>query len=64
MALSAYYWSIYKPNSANDDRFDTNRKCDERKSVKVITDIVKGKLDGWEDRVPAYKYYLMKLSLG
>ena len=30
------YWSIGKPGTANDDRYDLNKKCDENASVEII----------------------------
>ena len=55
---AAYYWSIYKPNTANDDRFNLNLKCDEGASVMKITGIIKGSSDNYEKRRTAYEYYI------
>lgn len=34
--------SIGKPGTANDDRYDLNKKCNEKASVEVITGIING----------------------
>ena len=61
----AYFWSVYKPSTANDDRFDFNKKCDENALVEDITGIVNGKReDKIEARKEAYIYYSGLLHVG
>lgn len=38
----AFYWSVYKPNTAGDDRFNLNKWCDENADVGKITEILNG----------------------
>lgn len=53
---AAYYWSVYKPQTANDDRYNLNKMCDEGYSVQQITAIVRG--SNVELREQAYKYFI------
>lgn len=54
---AGYYWSIFKPSTANDDRFDLNKKCDNNESVAAITKVVNGGDKKLKERERAYKYY-------
>ncbi len=59
----AFYWSVYKPGTANDDRYDLNKKCDENASVEDITGIVNGNRgDKIAERKKAYGYYSSQLN--
>lgn len=59
---AGYYWSVYKPESANDDRFNLNRKCDENAGVYEITGIINKKHDGYPERKEYYDYYIGQLN--
>ena len=45
---AGFYWKVYKPGTASDDRYDLNKKCDESETVdedeivKEITRIIRG----------------------
>jgi len=54
---AGFYWSIGKPGTANDDRYDLNKKCDENASVEVITGIINGGQSKLQDRKDAYAYF-------
>ena len=54
---AGFYWSIGKPGTANDDRYDLNKKCDENASVEVITGIINGGKSKLEEREKAYAYF-------
>lgn len=54
---AGFYWSIGKPGTANDDRYDLNKKCDENASVEVITGIINGGQSKLEEREKAYAYF-------
>lgn len=54
---AGYYWSIYKPKTANDDRFDLNKKCDNNESVEDITFIINVEGLGLYDRKMSYESY-------
>ena len=54
---AGFYWSIGKPRTANDDRYDLNKKCDENASVEVITRIINGGKSKLEEREKAYAYF-------
>lgn len=57
MRSAGFYWSIGKPRTANDDRYDLNKKCDENASVEVITRIINGGKSKLEEREKAYAYF-------
>lgn len=59
---AGYYWSIYKPSTASDDRFNLNKKCDDGKSVEEITGIIKGSSADYLIRQMAYEYYISQLT--
>lgn len=54
---AGFYWSIGKPRTANDDRYDLNKKCDENASVEVITGIINGGKSKLGEREKAYAYF-------
>ncbi len=54
---AGFYWSIGKPRTANDDRYDLNKKCDENASVEVITGIINGGQSKLQERKDAYAYF-------
>lgn len=54
---AGFYWSIRKPRTANDDRYDLNKKCDENASVEVITRIINGGQSKLQERKDAYAYF-------
>lgn len=61
----AYYWSVYKPGTAQDDSFDLNKKCDENESVREITKTLNGDGDDkLTERTEAYDYYIGKFNDG
>lgn len=54
---AGYFWSIYKPSTANDDSFNLNKKCDEGESTTVITKIINGGEKGLDERTEIYDLY-------
>ena len=54
---AGFYWSIGKPGTANDGRYDLNKKCDENASVEVITGIINGGKSKLGEREKAYAYF-------
>ena len=54
---AGFYWSIRKPRTANDDRYDLNKKCDENASVEIITGIINGGQSKLQEREDAYAYF-------
>ena len=54
---AGFYWSIGKPGTANDDRYDLNKKCDENASVERITVIINGGKSELGEREKAYAYF-------
>ena len=59
---AGYYWSVFKPESANDDRFNLNKKCDENAGVYEITGIINSGYEGYPEREKYYDYYIGQLN--
>lgn len=59
-----YYWGIFKPGSANDDRFDLNKKSLDGADARKITTILNGSEDNEtiDDRQEVYEYYIYVLT--
>lgn len=57
---AGFYWSIYKPSTAGDDRYNLNQKCDDNESVEVISRIINYNMsaDDVKSREKAYSQYI------
>jgi len=57
---AGFYWSIYKPGTAGDDRYNFNRKCDANESVETISRIINYDMDDDDvkAREEAYSKYI------
>lgn len=61
----AYYWSVYKPSTANDDRYNFNKLCDGNVTVRKLTGVLNGdEEDKLVEREKAYAYYIGQLNGG
>ena len=54
---AGYYWSVYKPSSASDGRYELNRLCDEGATAQEISLIINPKGINLQGRIDAYNYY-------